>query len=122
MRKHTAYLILVCMLCGPGLVRAQQAKDCPAEVPRVFEIVSKIYQYLEGRLRGSETAERVSESEFQKWRSNIRNYDIELKEYSGRIYVTLAPKSFNGRRINGGVDHYVFNETTGEVVEHTAER
>lgn len=123
MRKVATYLIIVCLLPSPGLVGAQQSKDCAAPMPRIFEVVSRVYRSLDSKLESSEAVGQTSESEeARKWRSDIRNYNIEIMEYSGRIYVTFSLRPFKEVQFNGGVEHYVLDETTGEILEHNAER
>lgn len=123
MRGVVTRLIMVCVLAAPGLVGAQQSKDDGAAMPRIFEVVSRVYRSLDRQLKSSEPAGQNSESEeARKWSSDIRNYDIEIMEYGGRIYATFSLRPFKGVRFNGGVHHYVLDETTGGILEHNAER
>ena len=120
----TRMAVLICLLSNPGLVGAQQNENGAASIPRVFQLVSRIYRSLDNRLKGSEPAagQNSESEEARKWSADIRNYNIEIMEYSGRIYVTFSLRPFKGVRFNGGVNHYVLDESTGEILEHTAER
>ena len=122
MQNVVTRLGLICLLSGSGLVGAQQSKGDAASMPRVFEVASIAYRTFESQLKSGETTIEDMPSEAQQWRSDIRNYNIEIMEYDGKIDVTFSLRSFKDLKFNEGVYHYVLNETTGEILDKTADR
>lgn len=121
MRSSLSRVFIVSSLCGLGLVGVY-ARDKPSaggDVPRIFEIASVAYRSLDNKLKNSETNRGGAESEGQKWSSDIRNYNVEIMEYSDRIFVTFSLRPVNGRHFEDGVIHYELNETTGEILEQS---
>ena len=121
MRSIWAAVFIVGSFCGLGLigVSARDKPSAAAKVPRVFEVASVAYRSLESQLKNSETKGASSDSEGLKWGSDIQHYNVEIMEYSDRVYVTLSLRPANGLHFHDGVFNYVLNETTGEIVEQT---
>jgi hypothetical protein len=95
MKTVATRLIIVCVLSNLGSVGAQAQSNQGAAVamPRMFVVAAVAYRDLESRLKEWEsksTARGSTESEAQKYDSDIRNYTVELLEYSGKIYATFS--------------------------------
>lgn len=95
MKTVATRLIIVCVLSNLGSVGAQAQSNQGAAVamPRTFMVAAVAYRDLESRLKEWEsksTARGSTESEAQKYDSDIRNYTVELLEYSGKIYATFS--------------------------------
>ncbi len=123
MRIVAIGLSVACMLSGSPSVGAQQTTNTAVQTPRVLEVASIAYRDFEKKLKswgGPFTTSEASES--QKWSSDIRHYNIELMEYADRVYVTFSLRPFKDLKFNGGVQRYVLDETTGEVLEQNGDR
>jgi hypothetical protein len=121
MRSALARVFIVGSFCGLGLVGvyARNKPSAAAVVPRMFEVASVAYRSLENQLKSSETKIVSSDPEDQKWGFDMQHYNVEIMEYSDRVYVTFSLRPANGLRFHDGVFHFVLNETTGEILEQT---
>jgi hypothetical protein len=93
---------------------AQGTKKVSAAAPRIFEVASIAYWDFDNELKSQDRSRGIPQF-------NIRNYTVKIMEYSGRVYVTFSVRPFHGELL-GGSRHYVLNETTGEILEHTGEK
>lgn len=107
------------------MTAAQPQKPSAAPVPEIFAVASIAYQDFVKQLKGWEQkwlAGGRSESEMQRYMSDILNYDINLFSNDGTVQVTFTLRPFHGMEFFGGVTHYVLDKKTGAVLEHTSEK
>ena len=115
----------ICLLLACGPVAAQPEKPTAAPVPEIFTVASIAYRDFVNQLKGWEQkwlAGGRSESEMQRYMSDILNYDTNLFSYDGTVHVTFTLRPFRGTQSFGGVTRYVLEKKTGAILEHTGEK
>lgn len=115
MQRVAARVISICLLVSLMFAAAgaqNTKKTTAAAIPRVFEVASIAYWDFESELKsGWDRSPQF----------DIGNYTVKIMEYSGRVYVTFSVRPIQGELL-GGSRHYVLDEATGEILEHTGEK
>jgi hypothetical protein len=115
-------LFLASRLCDGA--DSQRVTPAVAEIP-IFAVSSVAYRDFDSHLRNWETkwlAQGRSESDTQRYGSDIRNYEITLFTNEVTVDVTFKIRPFHGRESFGGVTHYVLDGKTGAILQHTGEK
>lgn len=117
--------IWLLLASGCVIAAAQPEKPTAASVPEIFTVASIAYRDFVNQLKDWEQRWRTggrSESETQRYMSDIRNYDITLFSSDDKIHVTFTLRPFRGTDHFGGVTRYVLDWKTGAIMEHTGEK
>jgi hypothetical protein len=129
MSRSACAIVIAWFIFLTGLCSSLEAQrvDSPnfGPIPKIFAISSVAYRDFESQLKQWERkwqADRRAESEMQRYASDIRNYEMTLFAFGGKVYVTFTMRPFHGTESFGGTTHYVLDDKTGAVLEHTGER
>jgi hypothetical protein len=119
---------LPCLLLASGLCASanpQPERPTVASIPEIFAVSSIAYRDFVKQLKDWEQkwlAGGRSESETQRYMSDVRNYEITLFAHGDTVHVTFTLRPIHGTEFFGGATRYVLDRKTGAILEHKGEK
>jgi hypothetical protein len=128
MIRTTSLVVVSWCLLFPAFSGAQSQGSQGTSVgamPQILWVASAAYRDFDSELKGWEKKWQSggkTESQAQQYASDIRNYKVEISVEESRVYVTFTVRPFQGAASFGGVTHYVLDEKTAAILEHTGDK